>query len=87
MADISERLNEEFEHLKTLRDDLRVRVHLGKAEIRDQWEGLEKDWQRAESKMKAIRASSRGSAKDVGEAANLLLEELRQAYHRIRALL
>jgi len=87
MADLSERLNEEFEHLRTLRDDLRVRVHLGKAEIRDQWEELEKDWQRAEAKMKAIGASSRESAKEVGEAASLLVEELRQAYYRIRDLL
>ena len=87
MADMRDRLSDEFEHLRTLRDDLRVRVHLGKAEIRDQWEELEGDWHRAEAKMKAIGESSRESAKDVGEAAGLLVEQLREAYHRLRELL
>lgn len=87
MADLSDRLSEEFEHLRTLRDDLRVRVHLGKAEIRDQWEELEKDWQHAEGRMKVIGESSRESAKEVKEAAGLLVEQLREAYHRLRELL
>ena len=87
MTDLSDRLNEDFEHLRTLRDDLRVRVHLGKAEVRDQWEELEKDWHRAEGRMKAIGESSRESAKDVKAAAGLLVEQLRDAYHRLRKLL
>jgi hypothetical protein len=87
MTDLSDRMSDEFEHLRTLRDELRVRVHLGKAEIRDQWEELEKDWHRAEGKMKALGESSRESAKEVKEAADLLVEQLREAYHRLRDLL
>ena len=87
MTDRGDRLSDEFEHLRTLRDELRVRVHLGKAEIRDQWEELEKDWQRAEGRMAAIGESSREAAKDVKEAAALLVEQLREAYHRLREVL
>jgi hypothetical protein len=87
VPELSDRLKGEFENLRTLRDDLRVRIHLAKAEVRDQWEDLEKDWQRVEGRMKAIGDSSRESAKEVGEAAGLLVEELRDAYRRLRETL
>ena len=45
MADLADKLSEELDRMRALRDDLRVRLHLGKAEIRDRWEKVEKDWE------------------------------------------
>jgi hypothetical protein len=42
MTEIGERLSEDLEALKTLRDEIRVRIHLGKREAIDRWEEAEK---------------------------------------------
>lgn len=86
MTDLEDRLHEELDSLRTLRDELRVKLHLGSAEIRDQWENLEKAWNHAEARLGVLRRESRESAEEVGEAARLLLDELRTGYHRLRDL-
>lgn len=86
MTDLQDRLKEEFENLRMLRDELRVRIHLAKAEARDRWEELEKDWERVEGKIKVIGEEAQESAKEVGEATGNLIDELRDAYRRLRDL-
>jgi len=86
MPDIQARINEEFENLRTLRDELKVRIHLGKAEARDKWDELEKDWQHVEGKIKVLGDETRESAKEVGEATEMLVSELKDAYRRLRDL-
>ena len=39
---IRERLDSRLEELKTLRDEIRVELHLASRDLRDEWEGLEK---------------------------------------------
>lgn len=87
MGDLQDRVNDEFEKLRTLRDELRVKIHLGKAEAKDKWEELESDWQHVEGKIRVLGEETRESAKDVGEATEVLMGELRDAYRRLRDLL
>lgn len=87
MSDLQKRINDEFEKLRTLRDELRVKIHLGKAEARDKWEELESDWQHVEGKIKVLGAETKESAKEVGEATEIVVGELRDAYRRLRDLL
>lgn len=87
MGELRDRVEEEMKGLQTIRDDLRVRLHLGQAEVRDQWEKLERAWQRVEAKAKVLRDESKESMEDVEEAARLLVDEIREGYRNLKQLL
>ena len=82
MAD--DRLEELIQKLKTERDELRVQMHLAKAELRDEWEELEKKWSHAEEHFKDVLDQTRETAEDVRKAASIVAEELNEAFLRIR---
>jgi len=84
---LRERLEKELEDLRTTRDELRVRVHLGKMDAQAQWDQIEKQWQHVESKLKIAGEAGREIAADVGEAAGLAIEEMKAGYARLRKLL
>lgn len=70
--------------LRTQRDELRVRLHLMKAEVRDEFEELEKQWNHLESRLDHLKDASKASADEIGAAAKQLAEELGTAYDRIK---
>ena len=74
MSELGDRLQEEFEALRTARDELRVRLHLGKAEIRDRWETLEKSMDHAEAKLKAILKGTEESTANIADAFRRCIE-------------
>lgn len=76
-----------LDDLRTQRDELRVRMHLAKAEVREEWESLEKQWQHVESKLERTAGAAKDSAEDVGAALSQVAEELGAAYKRIRKTL
>jgi SMC interacting uncharacterized protein involved in chromosome segregation len=84
---LRERLNQELNDLQTTRDELRVRMHLGKMDAQEQWDQIEKQWQHVESKLKVAGEAGREIAEDVGEAANLAIEEMKEGYAKLRKLL
>jgi hypothetical protein len=84
MSELGDRLQKELEPLQAARDDLRVRLHLGKAEIRDRWELLEKSWHHAEAKLNQIRKETEESTEDIAEALRLLADEIRDGYEHLR---
>jgi predicted nucleic acid-binding Zn-ribbon protein len=73
-----------LERLRTERDELRVRAHLAKAEMKEEWEKLEDRWEDLEVRAKAVREEASDASKDVGSALEILGDELSQAYRRIR---
>ena len=87
MTENGNRFEQEIETLKTLRDELRVQMHLAKNEAKDRFEGAEKSWHELEGKLKLIGRESRDSLHEVGEAARYLADEIRDAYKHIRDLL
>ncbi len=84
---LREKLEEELKDLRTTRDELRVRLHLGKLDAQEQWEQIEKQWQKVESKLKVAGETGREVAEDLGEAASLAVEELKAGYAKLRKLL
>lgn len=86
MSDLRDKLKEEMERLKTARDELKVQLHLGKAEIKEQWDKLEKAWEHAEAKLKVLRDESADSAEDIGSAAKLLVDQIKEGYQHLRSL-
>lgn len=87
MTKHAHRMTEDVEGLKRLRDELRVQLHLGKAEARERFEKLEGTWQHLEAKLKVIREESREDLGQVREAAGLLMGEIRDGYRHLRSLL
>ena len=84
---LREKLEKELEDLRVTRDELRVRMHLGKLDAQDQWEQIEKQWQHVESKLKLAGETGREVAENIGEAASVAVEEMKEGYAKLRKLL
>lgn len=84
MADLNEKLHEEIEELRQVRDELRVKLHLGKAEIAERWDEVEKKWSHLEAKAKQLKEESQDSLEEIGSAAKLLAEEVRKGFANLR---
>jgi hypothetical protein len=80
----SKRFQEEMDRLRELRDELRVKLQLGRAELRDRFQELEKSWYQLEGRLKVAGEGAREDAQNVREAARLLARELRDSYEHLR---
>ena len=72
------------DRLRQERDELAVKLDLAKMEARDEWDALEKKWQSLSQKMKAVREEAADAGSEVKEAAQLLADEVKEGYERIR---
>jgi len=84
MKDINQTIQKVTEELKRERDEIQLKLHLGKEELEDEWEELEKKLAHLESKVKEIEKTASAAAEDVLAAAKLLSDELRRGYKKIR---
>lgn len=84
MSDGKGRLDRLVQDLKGERDELKLKIHLGQADARDQWDELENQWRRLDSKLAAARKEAGAAGKDIGAAASLLAEQIAAGYKRIR---
>ena len=87
MTDTNEGLDKLIADLKQQRDELALKMHLAKAEARDEWEELEQKWDELQTRLPALREAASESAKDVGTALGLVAEEIGKAYKRLRGTL
>lgn len=87
MSEIGDRLSREAEPLKTLRDELRVQIHLGKKEAQQTWEKTEKNWEDLEARLQQLRRESEEPLEKVADAARALVHEIGEAYRSIKKLL
>lgn len=86
-SEFTTRFKDEIDVLRQARDELRVQLHLGAAEAQDAWEKLEKSWQSLESHLERVGEATRESGKEIEEAGEILIEELKEGYERIRTSL
>lgn len=77
-------LNALWERLKTQRDELRLKAHLATSELKDEWEELEDKWQYAEVKLNKLQHQAEDSVEDLRASTNIILEEISEAYERIK---
>ena len=87
MADYEKELDELLEKLKQGRDELNVKIHLGKAEAKDLWQETEDKWHNLRSQLDRLNNETGDISKDVGAAAMLMAEEIRHGYDRLKKLL
>jgi hypothetical protein len=84
MSEIGEKLEQLTQTIKTERDEIRVRLHLLKAEGKDEWDKVERKWHHLEPKLKQIRESVAESGREIGAATVVLAEEIGDAYRHLR---
>ena len=91
MSEINDKIEGVIETLKQQRDELKVRMHLGSLDAKEEFEALEKKWNQwtaeAKAQSKPLRQVIEESAKNVGSALDLVLEEVKKSYERIKGQL
>jgi hypothetical protein len=70
------------EDLKAIRDEAKLKIHLGSKDAQDEWAELEKHWHAFKAKAELEKSASElsGSVKQLGS-------ELKHAYARFRGAL
>lgn len=84
MAEIEQRLEVLKHDLRQARDELRVQMHLAKADARDEWDKLEGKWEDFERRLDKVEDAAEDAAEDIGDALSSLGEEIKAGYQRIR---
>jgi hypothetical protein len=84
---LRKRVEQQAEAIRSMRDEIRVQLHLGKMEAQEMWEDLEKRWEHAEAKLKVVADTASEAAEDIGEATEMVLSEVKDGYIKLRDLL
>jgi len=71
------------DELETQRDELLLKIHLAKAEAKDEWQELEGRWQNLQERLPEVRNAASESADNIGAALGLVAEEIGKAYKRL----
>lgn len=72
------------DQLKQMRDELRLQMHLAKAEAQEEWEKAEAKWEQLRQEIPKIDEATDEVIGAVSDGARRLIDEIRQAYGRIR---
>ena len=88
MTDWTKRIDEMIATLKQQRDEIELKMHLGKAEAKTELEKLDKKLAHlaaeAKAQSKPLREAAAETASDVGSALELLGDEVRKGFERLR---
>jgi CBS domain-containing protein len=80
----SEWIQGELNDLRRVRDELRVRAHLGKAEMRERWEELDRAFKTLEQRAKRTARAAEQPLQQLEDDLRKLARDLREGYRRIR---
>ncbi len=69
--------NKPLDELKKLRDEVRVKVHLGEMEVKE-W------WAQASAQLQTMEENLSKEAGKAADSAEVLMDELGKAYQRVR---
>jgi hypothetical protein len=87
MADWRAKWQQVVTDLERQRDELRVRIHLARADTRDEWDRINLKLDQLRQRAQSAGSEAKGAMKDIGEAAERLAEEVRQGLDRVRKTL
>ncbi|MFO0725389.1 MAG: hypothetical protein U1E65_16520 [Myxococcota bacterium] len=89
MSKLKDLFHKELEDLKTLRDELKVKAHLAKADISDELEKLDQKWPAVEKQVekvaKEVETGLNQAGKEIEKAATEAFGELKKAYQDLAA--
>jgi hypothetical protein len=86
--DIKAELEKSAKHLRELSEEVRVQIHLGSLDVRDEWRRLEPRLRTTlEQAEKDITSASRTALTEVTDASRSALAEVTDAVRRLRQTL
>jgi hypothetical protein len=74
----------EVKSLGQLRDEIRLKAHLLRADLRAEMNRLETEWQRLNRDLEPLKNAAAESAKELSFSTKQLFGSLRRGYERIR---
>ena len=83
MNEINKQMDEMARKLQHEAEELRVKVHLAKMEASDEWKELEEKLVKFNAKAKELGGVTGEASKDIGAAAKLLGEEIRDGFKKL----
>ncbi|MAX67316.1 MAG: hypothetical protein QF441_12510 [Bacteriovoracaceae bacterium] len=78
---------EVFKNLEQTRDELKLQAHLFEADLKTEWEGLEKKWDHVRGQVKPSLDAAKDASENISEAHKLLLSEIKEGYQKIKKTL
>lgn len=76
-----------MQKIQQQRDELLLKIHLAKADAKDEWAEAEKKWEHLKAKTPEITRASGESMKDLGAAVKLVGTEILHSYERIKKII
>jgi hypothetical protein len=74
----------EFEALATIRDELKLKAHLAKADMKDELNRLEKRWLKLEEELRRGTGHMKEPLEELNASAKELVDELKRGYENIK---
>lgn len=87
MSESNKKLDDLIHTLRQQRDELRVRIHLAKAEVKDEWDKVERQFTKLVDDYKPTRDAASQTAANVWSALQLAGEEVLKGFERVRKTL
>ena len=87
MADAKARLEELVQKLEKEREELELQLGLAKLEAREEWQELEGKLSTLRGRLKVIGDEAKEAGGDVAAAADVLAEEVKQGFAKLRKLM
>lgn len=81
--ELKEELNKLSETLKQQRDEINLQLHLASAELKEEWEKSEKEWDHFRQKLSEVVDEGKETTADLLEKTRIVGEELKNAYNAI----
>lgn len=83
MSAMQDEFNQLINRLKVQRDELRVKSHLLKLDLQDEWAATERKWEQLNQKLQRAEKEGAEASHEIGAAAKLLGEEIKAGYERV----
>lgn len=80
---MNERMESLMAKLAQERDELKLKMHLAKADAREEFQELEGRWESLKGKMKLAGEEAADASGPIKDSARELLNEIREGYRRI----
>ncbi len=80
MTELINSLRTKFQDLKTMRDELKLKAHLAKADAKSMWEDLEKKWPELETSLRGMEHGGREVLDGTIHATSSLIKEIESGY-------
>ncbi len=87
MSDTKSSLDNLKATIEQLRDEVKLKAHLAKAEAKDEMEELEKKWDSFLTEYKPLTDEAGKTAENTGAALSMVADEIKAGYKRLRKLL